>query len=100
MAIPSVNENHFFINEQVAFQEKIEACLWKLEALITIAVSLPAFYDLPDVTLQHYFSIASDLIGEATKTNEQSLNNLYLEQGSDIKVTKETDVAVFSKSIF
>lgn len=34
------------------------------------------FYDLPDNILHNYFSVAGDLIEEATKANQASLNEL------------------------
>jgi len=77
MAIHSVNEVASLINQQVAFQEKLEASLWKLEALITVAVLADDFYELPRVTLHNYFSVASDLINEATKANQASLSKLH-----------------------
>lgn len=76
MAIDSVNEVSSLINQQVTFQEKIESCLWKLEALMTVAVLTDNFYDLPEITLHNYFSVANDLIEEATKANQEALNNL------------------------
>lgn len=66
-----------FINRQVQAQEKIESCLWKLEALINMAVTTDYFHDLSEIVLHNYFSIAGDLIEEATKVNQSILSELH-----------------------
>jgi hypothetical protein len=65
------------INRQIQAQEKIEACLWKLEALVTIAVTSDCFYDFSEHILHNYFSVAGDLIEEAAKINQSSLSELH-----------------------
>ena len=76
MAIHSVNEATSLINRQMAFQEKIEMCLWKLEALIAAVLS-GDFYKLSDFILHNYFSVASDLVEQAARANQESLSNLH-----------------------
>ena len=76
MAIPSVSDFSSFINHQTKTQEKIEASLWKLEALVAVAVMADGFYDLSEATLRNYFSVASDLIEKATEANQSSLREL------------------------
>jgi len=76
MAIRSVDDFSTFINQQIRAQKRVEACLWKLEALITVAVMTGNFYDLSKSILHNYFSIADELIQEAAKINQASLDNL------------------------
>ena len=75
MANTRLNEV-LFLNQQVAWQEKIEGYLWRLEALITVAVLAEGFDDLPENILQRYFTVANDLIAEATQANQASLHEL------------------------
>lgn len=72
------------INHQIQAQEKIEACLWKLEALITVAVGADSFYDFSEHILHNYFSIVGDLIEEATKVNQSSLSELHKQSKTNI----------------
>ena len=76
MAIISVSDFSSFINQQIQAQEQIKACLWRLKALITVTVMMNNFYELSRVILHNYFSIATDLIEEAAKANQTSLNEL------------------------
>lgn len=76
MAIISVADFSTFINQQIKAQEQIEACLWRLEALMTVALMTDDFYDLSANVLHNYFSLAGDLIEEATKANQMSLGEL------------------------
>ena len=80
MAIHRVKEVLSLINQQVTYQEKIEACLWRLEALIAATLLTDDFYKLSKTTLHNYFSVAIDLIEEATKANQESLRDLYGEK--------------------
>lgn len=73
-----LNEVSPLINQQIAFLEKVQICLFKLEALIAVAVSTDDFYDLPDVYLHNYFSVVGDLIEEAMEINQQSLHEMQL----------------------
>ena len=73
-----LNEISPLINQQIAFLEKVQICLFKLEALIAVAVSTNDFYDLPDVYLHNYFSVVGDLIEEAVEINQQSLYEIQL----------------------
>lgn len=75
MAMSSVSDFSIFINQQIRVQERIEAYLWRLEALMAV-VTMNDFYDLPKHVLHNYFSIADDLIGEAAKANQASINEL------------------------
>ncbi len=84
MADLRLTDSSSFINQQIQTQEKIEACLWKLEALMTIAVSADDFYDCPESILHNYFSIAGDLIAEAMITNQLSLKALFKHSKTDI----------------
>jgi hypothetical protein len=77
MAVLSVPDFSSFINRQIETKEQLEACLWGLETLITVAVTTEDFYSLPERTLHNYFSIASDLIKEATKVNRASIEELF-----------------------
>jgi hypothetical protein len=45
-----------------------------------LAVTADDFYDLPTNILYNYFSIADDLIEEATKANQANIRELF-EQG-------------------
>ena len=78
MAVHRVDEFLLLINQQIAYQEKIEVCLWKLEALISVTVLTDAFRELPEIILHNYCSVVIDLLEEATKSNQESLNNLHL----------------------
>jgi len=80
MAIISIFDFWTFINQQIETQEQVETCLWKLEALITVVLTTNNFYDLSEWTLHNYFSVVGDLIEEAVKVNQMSLNDL-LQQG-------------------
>jgi len=77
MADNSVSDFSSFINRQINFQERVESCLWKLEALTVIAAMSEGFYDFPESILRNYFSIAVDLIENAKKSNQISLNALF-----------------------
>ncbi len=76
MAITSVSDFLLFINRQTEVQEKIEACLWRMEALISVALMTDGFYELSGDILHSYFSIAGNLIEEATTANQISLKEL------------------------
>jgi hypothetical protein len=76
MAMISVSDFSSFINQQIKAQEQIGACLWRLEALIAVAVMTNDFYDLSESILHNYFLVAGDLIEEATKANQMSINKL------------------------
>jgi adenosine deaminase len=80
MANHSVPDFSSFINQQIQTQEKIESYLWRLEALIAVATTTDDFYDLSEKILHNYFSMASDLIEEATRANQLSLNELLKKQ--------------------
>jgi hypothetical protein len=79
MADNSVAYFSSFINQQIRSQEKIESYLWKLEALMTVATMADGFCDLPEDILRNYFSIATDLIEKAGKTNQESIDQLLNE---------------------
>ena len=81
MAVISVSDFSLFRNHQIKLQEQVEECLWQLKALIMVAVMVEGFYELSELVLHHYFSIADDLIEEATKANQMSLGEL-LKQSS------------------
>jgi hypothetical protein len=76
MALMSVSDFSFLINQQTQAQERVEACLWKLEAMLAIAVTTKEFFRLSETTLHNYFSAASDLIEQATEANQVSLTEL------------------------
>jgi hypothetical protein len=80
MADNRVSNFSFFINQQIQAQEKIESCLWKLEALINMAVTTDYFHDLSEIVLHNYFSIAEDLIGEAVKANQKFHQHLLFDK--------------------
>jgi len=67
-----------FISKQMQAQEQIETCLRGLEALTTVATAADRFYDLPDRILHGYFLVMSDLIEDAIKANQDSMNGLFL----------------------
>jgi hypothetical protein len=77
MAMTSVSDFSLFINEQIKIQEQISTYLRGLEALISVAVMMSNFYDLPERILHNYFSIADGLIEEATKANQASIRELF-----------------------
>jgi hypothetical protein len=76
MAILSVSDFSLFINQQIKAQERIEVCLWRLEALIAVALMTDGFYNLSQSFLHNYFSVVGDLIQEAAKANQASFNEL------------------------
>lgn len=76
MAVPSVSDFSLLINRQIELQERIEECLWQLKALMTVAVMVEGFYELSEIVLHHYFSMADDLVEEATKANQSNLSEL------------------------
>ncbi len=69
-----------FIHKQIKSQEQVESYLWRLEALMTIATMTDGFCDLPENILQHYFSIAADLIEKAGEANQASIRALLMEK--------------------
>ena len=81
MADNRVSDFSSFINQQIRAQEQVETCLWKLEALIAVALTTDDFYDLTDIILHNYFSIAGDLIETAAKANQISLDELLRQDG-------------------
>ncbi len=76
MAEHSVTDFSSFINLQIESQGRVEACIWRLEALIEVAVTVQGLYNLPDRILHNYFSVVGDLINEASMANHTSLNEL------------------------
>lgn len=80
MATMSVSDFSTFRNQQIKAQERVEACLWRLEALMAVALTTDGFYNLSDNILHNYFSVADDLIGEAVKINQASLDDLLKEE--------------------
>lgn len=76
MATLSVTDFASFIKTQIKVQEQIETCLSELESLIAAAVMTDNFYTLSNRILHNYFSVVGDLIGEATKANQTSLDTL------------------------
>jgi len=76
MTKASVADLQVFLQDRTREQEKIEVCLWKLEALITSAVASSGFYDQSAKILHNYFSIAEDLIASASVANRTSLHEL------------------------
>lgn len=76
MAITSVADFSLFINQQIKAQERVDASLVRLGALIAVTVMSDNFYNLSENTLHNYFSIADDLIEEAMKNNQASLSGL------------------------
>jgi hypothetical protein len=76
MANISVADFSSFINKQILIQEQLETFLWELEALISAAVIADGFYEVPEKILRNYFFVAGNLIAEAMKVNELSLNEL------------------------
>jgi hypothetical protein len=80
MAIFSLADFSSFINHQIKAQEQMGFYLWRLEALIAVAIMAGDFYDLPKNILHNYLSMASDLIEEAVKTNQLSLSELLKQE--------------------
>lgn len=76
-----LNEVSPLINQQIAFQEKVQTCLCKLEALIAVVVLTDNFYDLPKIYLHNYFSVIGDLIEESMEANQQSLHEMSCKKG-------------------
>ncbi len=76
MADQRVSDFSPFIHQQIESQEKIESSLWKLEALMTVATMTDGFCDLPEKTLQPYFSVAMDYIEKAGAANQASISAL------------------------
>src|ERR1700733_998785 len=54
-----------FLNQQSNAREKIELCLWKLEALMNVALMTDNFFKISENNLHNYFMTAADLIEEA-----------------------------------
>lgn len=80
MAIISVSNFSSFINQQIKAQEQIGVCLWRLEALIAVAVMTNDFYSLSESILHNYFTVVGALIEEAAKANQVSLNDLLKQE--------------------
>ena len=74
MAVISVTDFSSFMNQQIQTQEKIEYCLWQLDALVTVAAMTQGFYELPEKTLHNYFLVVGDLVDEVTKINQINLD--------------------------
>lgn len=80
MADYSVSDFSSFIHQQIRSQEQVESYLWRLEALMTVATMTEGFCDLSENILQHYFSIAADLIEKAGEANQKSISRLLMEK--------------------
>ena len=65
-----------FLNQQTKAQEKIELCLWKLEAMVNVALMTDNFFKVSEKNLHNYFT-AADLIEEAVEANDASLSSLF-----------------------
>lgn len=76
MAESRVSDFSLFINHQIEIQERIEAYVGRLEALIAIAVTAEGFYELSENTLCNYFAAAGDLIKAISEANQLSLSEL------------------------
>lgn len=76
MAMISVSDFSFLINQQLKLQQQMEIYLCQLEALIAIARLSDDFTNFNQQTLQNYLWAVSDLIASATNANQQSLNTL------------------------
>jgi hypothetical protein len=76
MSHASVNENSSLINHQVEAQERLEGCLFKLEALMRVVTLGEGIQQLPASVVHGYFSLAEDLIETAIKINQDSLGEL------------------------
>lgn len=76
MAMFSVTDFSFIINHQIKQQEQVEFCLERLEALMAVVTMTDNIYDLSRRILHTYFSVVSDLIDDAAKANQISLNEL------------------------
>jgi hypothetical protein len=85
MAVVRISDFDSFINIQLQSQEKVESCLWKLEALLTISTMAEGFYDISESVLRDYFSIALNLIEDASKANQVSLQELLSKEHYDIE---------------
>ena len=80
MADQRVSDFSSFIHRQIQSQEQVESYLWRLEALLTVAIMTDGFCDLPEKILQPYFSVAMDLIEKAGEVNQASISALLMEK--------------------
>ena len=81
MAVNSIADFSSFLNHQRQTQEILESCLWKLEALMTVALHSSNFYELSKHIRHDYFSVMGELIMEAIQANQTSLNGLLRHSG-------------------
>lgn len=75
MAMPSVNDLLRIINQEIESREILSEHLSKAEALAHITISND-FLNYPVVILYYYLLVLSDVIEDARKLNELSLNSL------------------------
>lgn len=76
MAMNSLSDFSFLINQQLELHQKMETHLCQLEALIAVARLSEDFYDFNQETLQNYLWVINDLIMSVTSINQESLKML------------------------
>lgn len=75
MAASSLSDFTLLINQQILTSEKLDTCLSKTEALITLGMNA-RLQDLSENTLYEYFWVISDFLREALQFNNETLSFL------------------------
>lgn len=76
MATLRVSDFELFRNQEINAHEQTEACLWQLDALMTVAVMAQGFYALPEKTLHNYFMVAGELVEKAINANQIDIDGI------------------------
>lgn len=75
MATGSLNHHSYLINQQIKSLETISNHLIKAKTLIDLVLN-KELLEYPTLLMYHYFATVSDLLLQASLTNEDILNNL------------------------
>ncbi len=75
MAASSLSDFTLLINQQILTSEKLDTCLSKTEALITLGMNA-RLQDLSENTLYEYFWVLSDFLKKALQLNNETLSFL------------------------
>lgn len=75
MADSSLSDFMPLINQQITIREKLNNCLSKAEALLNFGMNTNLL-ELNELTIYGYIWVLSDLVSEALKINDETLNFL------------------------
>jgi hypothetical protein len=75
MTASSLSDFTLLINQQILTSEKLDTCLSKTEALITLGMNA-RLQDLSENTLYEYFWVLSDFLRKALQLNNETLSFL------------------------